>query len=144
MNTANNNADQDLITQIQNVLMGLSQMMYTGIGVLQDYSNLISVNPNIPVTEWTAEEVNERNEFNHNFINDISKDITQTSAEIEKLIDSMPKITCNEDKQIEVLEKIEEESKIAGDKLETIINETESLLEDVRSTLRYIMETSNK
>lgn len=29
-------------------------MMYTGIGVLQDYSNLISVNPNIPVTEWTG------------------------------------------------------------------------------------------
>jgi len=36
------------------------------------------------------------------FINDISKDITQTSAEIEKLIDLMPRITCNEDKQVKI------------------------------------------
>jgi len=33
--------------------MKLSQMMFTGIGVLQRDANLISVNPNIPVTEWT-------------------------------------------------------------------------------------------
>ncbi|ORX83336.1 hypothetical protein BCR32DRAFT_292076 [Anaeromyces robustus] len=143
MNTATN-PDQDLITQMQNVLMGLSSMMYTGIGVLQRDANLISVNPNIPVTEWTPEEVKERHESNQRFIEDISKDITQTSVEIEKLIDSIPRISCNEDKQIEVLEKIEEESKNAGNKLESIISEAEKLLEDVRSSLRYIMETSNK
>ncbi|OUM60865.1 hypothetical protein PIROE2DRAFT_13272 [Piromyces sp. E2] len=145
MNAApTNTADQDLITQLQNVLMGLSQMMFTGIGVLQRDANLISVNPNIPVTEWTPEEVHQRNDSIQTFINDISNDITKTSMEMENLIDSIPKISCNEDKQIEVLEKIEEESKTAGDKLEAIINEAETLLEDVRSSLRYIMETSNK
>ncbi|KAG4094928.1 hypothetical protein H8356DRAFT_1689913 [Neocallimastix lanati (nom. inval.)] len=133
--------DQDLITQLQNTLMGLSQMMFTGIGVLQRDANLISVNPNIPVTEWTPEEVKERNISNHEFINGISNDITQTSVEIEKLIDSIPRVSSNEDKQIEVLE---EESDKAGEKLEAIISEAEKLLDDVRSSLRYIMETSNK
>lgn len=145
MNAApTNTSDLDLITQLQNVLMCLSETMYTGIGVLQRDANLISVNPHIPVTEWTPEEVKNRNESNNLFINNISNDITNLSVEIEKLIDSIPKKTCNEDKQIEILEKIEEESKTAGDKLEAIINEAETLLEDVRSSLRYIMETSNK
>ncbi|ORX58634.1 hypothetical protein BCR36DRAFT_580233 [Piromyces finnis] len=139
-----NTTDQDLITQLQNVLMGLSQMMFTGVGVLQRDANLIPVNPNIPVTEWTPQQVSERNESNQTFINDITNDITRTSLEMENLIESIPKITCNEDKQIEILEKIEEESKAAGDKLETIINEAETLLDDIRSSLRYIMETSNK
>jgi ElaB/YqjD/DUF883 family membrane-anchored ribosome-binding protein len=115
--------------------------MFTGIGVLQRDANLISVNPNIPVTEWTPEEVKERNISNHEFINGISNDITQTSVEIEKLIDSIPRVSSNEDKQIEVLE---EESDKAGEKLEAIISEAEKLLDDVRSSLRYIMETSNK
>lgn len=67
----NINPDQDIITQMQSILMGISQMMYTGIGVLQRDGNLISVNPKIPVTEWTAEEVNEKNKSIHSKIKEI-------------------------------------------------------------------------
>lgn len=47
----------DRVTQIQQCAGKLSEIFFTSVGVLQRDATLIQVNPDIPITAWTPEQL---------------------------------------------------------------------------------------
>ncbi|KAI8811626.1 hypothetical protein BJ742DRAFT_796631 [Cladochytrium replicatum] len=130
----------DRVTQLQDCLDRLSELFYTSVGVLQRDAPLKQISPDIPVSAWTDDQIRQNEENLKKFSKEVAGDIVQTSKVIDFLLDKLPGIKYTEDEQIERLQALELENRAVGEQVEKALEFAESLLADVRASIRLITE----
>ncbi|KAJ3332808.1 Mediator of RNA polymerase II transcription subunit 21 [Blyttiomyces sp. JEL0837] len=130
----------DRLTQIQDCLDKVTEMLYISVGMLQRDAPLISLNPEIPITAWTEEQVAKNQADTKAFATEFSTDIVQTCKVIDYLIDRLPGINFTEEEQLQRLKDLEQDNVKAGEELEAMILKAESVLSEIKSTIRHIAD----
>ncbi|KAI9321192.1 mediator complex, subunit Med21 [Obelidium mucronatum] len=130
----------DRVTQIQDCLDKLAEIMYISLGVTQRDAPLVALNEKTPVTAWSEEQIRNNSQSIRALAADVSSDIVQTCKVIDFLVDSLPGLDQSVDDQLDTLRVLELESEKAGDEMETWIYEAEILLDNVNAALRYIAD----
>ncbi|KAI9208527.1 uncharacterized protein BJ171DRAFT_209217 [Polychytrium aggregatum] len=128
------------LTQLQEAVDKITQILYTSTGVLQRDAPLLQVSADIPVTAWTEEQIQQRKQDLTASAKEMAKDIVETSRVIDYLIDKLPGITQTEEQQIHKIQELEVENQEIGRRLEASVLQGETLLREIRSTLRLIAE----
>ncbi|KAI9340417.1 hypothetical protein DFJ73DRAFT_557409 [Zopfochytrium polystomum] len=118
-------AASDRLTQIQDCVGKLSELLYTAIGVLQRDAPLVALNNSIPITAWTEEQTKKNEAAVSVLSSEISTDIVQTCKVIDFLIDKLPGVGLTEDEQLDNLAQLERESDLVGDEMERGILEAD-------------------
>jgi asparagine synthetase A len=90
----------DRLTQLQDCSLKLYEIFFTAIGALQRDAPLMELNPDVPVTCWTKEQIKGNWEGNVELSKSAAKDIIETVKVIDLLIDSLPGITEAEEEQV--------------------------------------------
>ncbi|KAL2912843.1 hypothetical protein HK105_207624 [Polyrhizophydium stewartii] len=118
----------------------LSKMLFVATGALQRDAPLVPTNPELPVTLWTAEQVQANWEGNKELARTAAKDIAETAKVIDFLIEQLPGIERTEEEQIRVLRELEEENRRAGEEMEQAIAEAEQLSGELKGLLRAVAD----
>ncbi|KAI8928877.1 hypothetical protein BC831DRAFT_446234 [Entophlyctis helioformis] len=126
----------DRLTQLQECVDKMSEMFYTSVGVLQRDAPLVATNQELPVTSWTAEQVQANWTGNQELARTVAKDIVETAKVIDFLIAQLPGIATTEEEQVRLLQELEEENRIAGEEMERTVAEADVMLAKVQSALR--------
>ncbi|KAJ3009914.1 UNVERIFIED_CONTAM: Mediator of RNA polymerase II transcription subunit 21 [Siphonaria sp. JEL0065] len=130
----------DRLTQIQDCLDKLAEMMFISLGVTQRDAPLVALNDKTPVTAWTEEQIRNNTHTVKSLAADVSTDIVQTCKVIDYLIDSLPGIDQSAESQMETLAFLEKDSDNAGVEMDDWILKAEHMLDQVNAALRFIAD----
>lgn len=130
----------DRVTQLQECVDKLSELMYTGVGVLQRDAPLVACSEDQKVTCWTEEQIAKNTADSKELSKNIAKDLAETKAIIDFLIDNLPGISTTPEEQLNKLKELEEENRIEGERLQIVIREAEDLLGNIRQTLDLVLD----
>eukprot|EP01113_Clastostelium_recurvatum_P033742 TRINITY_DN4495_c0_g1_i1.p2 TRINITY_DN4495_c0_g1~~TRINITY_DN4495_c0_g1_i1.p2 ORF type:complete len:138 (-),score=33.54 TRINITY_DN4495_c0_g1_i1:156-569(-) len=123
----------DRVTQLQEQVDRLAEMMSTCVGVLQRDA------PPLPLGSADPAVIQARDAFAQN-AHVMALDIVQVSKNIEMLIDSLPGVSRTVPQQVEQLEALEKENQLEGKRLEHGLAEAEMWLQQVRDAIRTVAQ----
>ncbi|KAJ3368315.1 Mediator of RNA polymerase II transcription subunit 21 [Kappamyces sp. JEL0680] len=127
--------ETDRLSQLQECVSRLSELYFISIGALQRDAPLLELNPEIPVTAWTKEQVQSNWKGNQELARSAAKDIVHAAKVIDFLIDHLPGIQASEKEQIDQLEALEVENKKAEAELKEVIAMGNALVEKLKLAL---------
>jgi mediator of RNA polymerase II transcription subunit 21 len=142
----------DRVTQLQECIDKVSELMYISVGVLQRDAPLVQCSPEHPVTAWTPEQVNKNLEDNKGLIS-LTKELARTVAadmvgstiaHTDFLIDSLPGIDNTAEEQLDALRLLEEENRMEGERMRAAILQGEQTNEKIQRTLESIVDDQYK
>ncbi|KAJ3389712.1 Mediator of RNA polymerase II transcription subunit 21 [Lobulomyces angularis] len=129
----------DRVTQLQDCIDKLAEILFTSLGVLQRDAPLLQINKDVPITAWTSEQVLKNKQDSAKLAKDSAKDIVETVKVIEFLIDKLPGIDETEQQQLDRLKELEEENLNCGLEMSAEIESAELLLSEVRNTINELI-----
>ncbi|KAJ3227817.1 hypothetical protein HK099_000071 [Clydaea vesicula] len=137
----------DRVTQLQDCIDKLAEILFTSLGVLQRDAPLLQINKDVPITAWTSEQIaqvsllGKKIKINKHaeLAKDSAKDIVETVKVIEFLIDKLPGIDETEQQQLDRLKELEEENLNCGLEMSAEIESAELLLSEVRNTINELI-----
>jgi hypothetical protein len=133
----------DRLTQLQECSLKVSELFYTAIGALQRDAPLMELDPSVPVTCWTEEQVKKNWDGNVELSKTAAKDIVETAKVIDFLIDSLPGITESEQDQTRRLMELEKENIQVEKELNESVERGKARLAELRQTIQVIITQHN-
>ncbi|XP_065055520.1 mediator of RNA polymerase II transcription subunit 21-like isoform X2 [Rhopilema esculentum] len=125
----------DRLTQLQDAVNQLADHFCNSVGIIQQTAPAI-LQESKSGGSGRQQDVNQENH-----IPLFGSLITRTAKDIDFLIDALPSNQCSAELQTTSLERLEQENKEAGEKLEQVIDEGEKLLAQIRCALAEISDS---
>jgi mediator of RNA polymerase II transcription subunit 21 len=134
----------DRLTQLQECSLKVSELLYTAIGALQRDAPLVELDPSVPVTCWTEDQIKKNWEGNVELSKIAARDIVETSKVIDYLIESLPGISNSEGDQLDELSRLEQENIAIEEELTRTVTEGGLKLQELRESIRLIINQQKK
>lgn len=128
----------DTITAIQDLMDKTTVIMYTAIGVLSQNAPLMATSADIPVTHWTAEQVDSASKACESLAHASSRDIVLLSKEIDKLLDQL--LTIAQPVESDKFQNLQEENEHLGSDLDLHLKRSRNNQSQLERLLRKITD----
>ncbi|KAI8913051.1 hypothetical protein DFJ77DRAFT_466604 [Powellomyces hirtus] len=123
----------DRVSQLQDILDKTVQDFATALLEIQNNAPPVAVDPSIPVTFVSAEQIQAQSEAVQAIVENTIRSITTSSHQMGLLIESLPGIDLSHQDQFARLKALDEENKAADQALEDAVAEANLLMRQLQA-----------